>query len=233
MRYFMDQIVTGDDFIILKKDFKKALEVLKLLAKTKPELGRVDTTQIILYSETLEDALNECRYGCKFDKDGNIQNVFFNGEKMGDDDTIFKTIAPFVQDGSFLEFKGEDNNHWRWVFKKGQMMEINPRTVWEEVEEDDEKNEELIEEERRDAIKSDILKNKCNSKRNEIVYSLTVEDVIDCLVENLEDEETGKSLKISADDVNNIIDNIKNGKLEMDWRDHINAFIDMYFIRKK
>ena len=134
MGCYMDQIITGDDFVILKSDFKEALESLKTLAKNKLNLDWVDVMQLILYSETIEDALSECRYACKFDEDGNIQNIFFKGKELGDDYIIFEAIAPFVQDGSFLEFKG-----WRWVFEKGQVIEINPSTVWEEMEEDDEK----------------------------------------------------------------------------------------------
>lgn len=45
---------------------------------------------------------------------------------------MFKAIAPFVKDGSFLEIHGEDGAMWRWKFSNGKMRQIGAKIVWEE-----------------------------------------------------------------------------------------------------
>ena len=49
-------------------------------------------------------------------------------------------IAPYVKNGSFVEFAGEDGDCWRIVFNNGQAKHINPQIVWdmpaEEIEEE-------------------------------------------------------------------------------------------------
>ena len=48
---------------------------------------------------------------------GDIIAIEFEGEKLGDDDLLFETLAPFVEDGSCIEMEGEDGSVWRWVFE--------------------------------------------------------------------------------------------------------------------
>lgn len=60
-----------------------------------------------------------------------IVDINFDGEKYGDEEVLFKTIAPFVKDNSFIEMTGEDDARWRWVFSKGKLLEIYPRVEWD------------------------------------------------------------------------------------------------------
>lgn len=52
---------------------------------------------------------------------GDIKSLSFTGEKYGDEDTLFKAIAPFVEDGSFISACGEDGDIWAWGFDGGWM----------------------------------------------------------------------------------------------------------------
>jgi hypothetical protein len=63
--------------------------------------------------------------------ENNITNIEFVGEKIGNDFDIFKIIAQFVKNNSYIECHGEDGYLWRWVFKNGKCKEINPKIVWE------------------------------------------------------------------------------------------------------
>lgn len=83
-----------------------------------------------IQAKTLEEALACCRYRALHDKHDNITALMFEGEKLGSDFEIFKILAPFVTADSFLEFRGEDGDHWRWAFDGRQCHEIRPQLLW-------------------------------------------------------------------------------------------------------
>jgi len=83
-------------------------------------------------AQSLEEAMTEWRYAPETDAEGNITGVNFDGEKIGQEDVLFKLIAPFVEDGSFIEMEGEDGCMWRWVFKGGLVKEVTPSIEWPE-----------------------------------------------------------------------------------------------------
>ena len=109
------------DFEIKKENIKKALDAINKC----PEL-KIDTPY-----ETIEDALAEelDMNDIGYDKEGNINNFCWNGEKLRDQEYAFKAIAPFLVSGSFLEYSGEEGTSWRWVSKDGKFFEISPK--WE------------------------------------------------------------------------------------------------------
>lgn len=59
-----------------------------------------------------------------------IDKVTYELEKMHAFEEFCGAIAPFVESGSFLEFKGEDGAAWRYVFKDGNWKEVKPKVVW-------------------------------------------------------------------------------------------------------
>jgi len=81
--------------------------------------------------ENLQKALLEWRYDNKVDKNGNVIITYFHGEKWGDDELLFKTIAPFVKNNSTIEVTGEDDNHWRYVFSNKQVKMEKGKVVYE------------------------------------------------------------------------------------------------------
>lgn len=67
-------------------------------------------------------------------KNNNIVSIFFEGDKMGDDEVLLRAIAPYVEDGSYIEMRGEDSSTytmWRWCFDGRKMVEKHATIVWE------------------------------------------------------------------------------------------------------
>lgn len=66
-----------------------------------------------------------------FDKDGNINKASYEGYEPWDWDGL-KKAAPYIQDGSFLEFSGEEGGRFRLVFHDGKMREVSAKLTWED-----------------------------------------------------------------------------------------------------
>lgn len=71
-------------------------------------------------------------WGFKFvpNATNDIDKVSYELEKMHDFDGFCNAIAPCVESGSFLEFKGEDASVWRYVFRDGKWKEVRPVITW-------------------------------------------------------------------------------------------------------
>ena len=82
----------------------------------------------------LKEAFNEWRYEGNFDKKGNFTVECFEGEKLGDDEILFDTIAPFVDGGKecgLITVHGEEDDKWRYVFENGGIREETGTIIWE------------------------------------------------------------------------------------------------------
>lgn len=64
-----------------------------------------------------------------FDDEGNIVSFSYN-DKTGGEDVLFSALAPFIRNNSFIEWRGEDGMHWRWVFIDGKMHFAEPKISW-------------------------------------------------------------------------------------------------------
>lgn len=73
-------------------------------------------------SKTIEGVLEAWRWEPEVDeKTGDVIGLEFHGEKLGDDEVLWKAIAPFVESGSFIEMHGEDGGQWTWNFVDGKL----------------------------------------------------------------------------------------------------------------
>lgn len=117
-------------FAIRKENKEKALDLLKQFVKKIGDLTWVDCS-VVLESETLYEALEECRYELEEDSEGNVVDIYFVGEKIGEDHSIFNSIAPAIEDGSYIEMLGEDGCLWRWIFNDGVCKEKDAKILWE------------------------------------------------------------------------------------------------------
>ena len=80
----------------------------------------------------MKEAITSWRYSGDFDDAGNFMIEYFDGEKWGgDEDCLYRAIAPFVNDGGTIECLGEEGERWRYLFAEGKMTEQTGRTVWE------------------------------------------------------------------------------------------------------
>lgn len=58
--------------------------------------------------------------------------ISYESDRYNDDALDFiDSIAPYIFDGSYIEFDGEDGDNWRWVVKDNKAIEIDhPIEVW-------------------------------------------------------------------------------------------------------
>lgn len=135
MGYCID--VTDSCFEISKEQHEKALAAIKALAGNEtitdgsgPHFSWV-LTQEFVKAKSLSEALKAWRWQGSIDEEGHLYAISFSGEKLGDDEMLFRALAPFVKDGSYIEFRGEDNAMWRYVFENGKMEEKFATVTWE------------------------------------------------------------------------------------------------------
>lgn len=78
---------------------------------------------------TFQDALERCRW----DVDSTTGAIVdFLGENIGDEDTIFAVIAPFMEPGGYIQMLGEDGERWRWCFDGKVCAQKTARVEWED-----------------------------------------------------------------------------------------------------
>ena len=54
--------------------------------------------------------------------------------KNGQQDILTGYTAPFMAEGSYLEYRGEDNEQWKLIVKNGKQMVTTPKEIqWEEI----------------------------------------------------------------------------------------------------
>ena len=63
------------------------------------------------------------------DSEGNFALGFYDN-KTGDEDVFFEYLAPFVRSGSYVEWRGEEGEQWRWLFEDGKVTSQEAKIVW-------------------------------------------------------------------------------------------------------
>jgi len=144
MGYCMEQ--HGGEFFIAAEDQAKALAAAKQLFDDVNSKGRggsysggqktaswfswVDT-KTALNTSTLADMFDEWGWSVEEDEDGNINGLWFDRDKIGQEELLFQTIAPWVKSGSYVEMHGEDGTMWRWCWENGKCSEKYANVSWE------------------------------------------------------------------------------------------------------
>ncbi|MAH47424.1 hypothetical protein CMI37_16490 [Candidatus Pacearchaeota archaeon] len=59
-----------------------------------------------------------------------VNVYYFSGEKWGDDEDLWRALAPFLQSGGVITFYGEDRAAWRYLFEHGKMTEQHGEYVF-------------------------------------------------------------------------------------------------------
>ena len=125
MGYDMSQ--RESKFKIKAENMPLVLNTLNLLSEQAPYQPRghfafVDTPTLFS-ARTVEEQLKEWRWDPEFDNQGNIVELNFSCERLGDDKLLFDTLAPFVEAGSFINMTGEEGDVWRWYFTGAECLE--------------------------------------------------------------------------------------------------------------
>ena len=126
MGYCMQQ--RGQQFKIKAENKDNAFQAIRNIPQ-KDEHGYSWVDNNYKNRESLEEALSDWRWQIEEDPNaGDICNIYFEGEKLGDDEILFDAIAPFVEAGSYVEMDGENGDMWRWEFD-GEMCVENLLTI--------------------------------------------------------------------------------------------------------
>lgn len=115
-----------------KENMKKILNKLSDYFNNGGELRWVNGFNIADIKD-IDDVLGgiweDLRYKIKGHGDYYIITDFI-GDKLGDDDTLFKLIAPYCEDG-YLQFCGEDGDHFRFVIENGNFKEKFAKIIFD------------------------------------------------------------------------------------------------------
>ena len=90
------------------------------------------------YPETCKDMhaiLTQVGFNCEYDDQGNLVELYYDENKTGNEDYFLCCLAGYIEDGSFLTFKGEeDDDYYRFVFQNGEMYRQQGRIeiVWDQ-----------------------------------------------------------------------------------------------------
>ncbi len=125
MGYSMTQ--RDNSFFLPKEKQQEALQAIKIEGKNKPRIFGSH----ILQTQTLKEVLEWWSWKPQFDEDGNIEAIYFEGQKSGDELELFNAIAPFVKEVSFIEMSGEDGVIWRFQFDGKTCFENYPTISWD------------------------------------------------------------------------------------------------------
>lgn len=108
---------------INKDDFDAALAAVKAAFPKNESIQRM---------AKLGDAMSYFCYEPEYNDNGDICGVCFDGGKLRDDYEFWSSLAPFIEDGDYIEMEGEDFTLWRWAFKNGICKELEPTIIWED-----------------------------------------------------------------------------------------------------
>lgn len=132
------------DFRILLENFEPAMQALRQLS-THPEKmsgasyanGKLESKHFSWVDMTyptktsLESMLKCWGWELEFDDSGNVCGIQFQRSKIGDEQHLFKALAPFVLPRCFIQMQGEDGFIWRWTFDGTTMTEKSAKITWE------------------------------------------------------------------------------------------------------
>ena len=91
----------------------------------------------LLAADTVEAQFKHWGWPIKRDFDGNVTDISFEHEKIGEEMKLFEVIAPFVEKGSYIDMAGEDGANWRWSFNGQTCKELTPKVSYEGDDEGD------------------------------------------------------------------------------------------------
>ena len=116
MGYYMHQ--TGGYFKIRSAKIPDALNALIDFDK-----GMNPADASLSPAQQLAAIFSAWRWEIEIDeKSGDVSGVTFMGEKLRDDDDLFRSVAKFVEPGSYIDLMGGDDCSWRWYFDCDDMI---------------------------------------------------------------------------------------------------------------
>lgn len=108
------------DFYIPRIKFPEALEALH---GKYPEYKKEDD---------FPEVMTEFGLTVEIDEHGNIISMHYEYQKFYSDEieAMFNQIAPFVEAGSYITFRGSDDNTWAYYFDGSKCKEYQGKTIF-------------------------------------------------------------------------------------------------------
>lgn len=116
---------TGCQFYMDKIKEKDAYEALIAL-KTKPGFEWMKQWK----TDTFQDLMSAIGYSVEGNKKAYDWIEYLNEKEDYKTNQYLSMIAPFVEEGSFIEWRSEDGDLWRTVFTEGTVKDIYPEIHW-------------------------------------------------------------------------------------------------------
>ncbi len=79
--------------------------------------------------ETVREVFEALGFDCAEDVGGSVSLVAYDS-KTGQEDLFLAVVAPFVEDGSYTEWRGEDGALYRFVVKDGRLRSQSAVVQW-------------------------------------------------------------------------------------------------------
>lgn len=136
-----DIYITNNDIRITKDNLP---QTLKALRDTDRE-HCADHPDLIDPDATITDILENLGFTVQWEgtpDDSDLISLYTDEPTRSyDEETYLAAIAPYIENGSHLDFEGEDGYRWRYAFRDGEMTQYDGFTVYED---DVEKLERLL-----------------------------------------------------------------------------------------
>ena len=146
MGYYMSVMETGFTMSAMNK--AGALAAIKKLCEHEKEIGSggsgsgdVRTKHFawvnssdVERADSLSDALRAWGWITEEDNFGDVFDIYLDDghTKIGDEEYLWDAIAPYVDNGSYIQMQGDDGAIWRWSFKDGKCHDIGGRVMFDE-----------------------------------------------------------------------------------------------------
>ena len=79
-------------------------------------------------AETVESVFNQLGFDTTTVEGGFTLDSY--NSKTGQEDLFLAVMAPFTKDGSYIEWRGEDGEQWRYSIREGRMFREECEIVW-------------------------------------------------------------------------------------------------------
>lgn len=140
MGYYMHQ--RDQKFKIKAENKPAALEAIKNLAVNEKKISKIcfgDSAHYAWVNDNfisrscLEEALQDWRWVVDVaPQTKDIIAIYFDGEKLGDEEVLFDAIAPFVEKDSYIDMEGEESCIWKWHFTGNECIEEEAEIIWKQ-----------------------------------------------------------------------------------------------------
>lgn len=120
------------EIFITKEDAGKAFDILKQKVLSQGELSGWITIGEVEQSNTLLELMTAMRWIPELNNNGNVISLTHDGFGVAEEDLLFKTIAPYVQANSFVEFEREGYSSDLKV-RYDFINSLVTKTVWNKV----------------------------------------------------------------------------------------------------